>query len=405
MLNSESIRKDFPILSETTRNKPLVYLDTAASAQKPQAVIDAISDCYSRNYANIHRGVYELSARATNLYEEAREKARAFLGAAGAQEIIFVRGATEAINLVAWSFGRTRTSAGDEVVVSALEHHSNLVPWQQLCEEQGAKLRVAPIDEAGEFDLAAFEALLGERTRMVAVTHVSNATGAGVPVREVTRLAAERGIPVLVDGAQAAPRFPVDVQELGCDFYACSGHKLYGPSGIGVLYGRAELLRGMPPYQAGGGMIREVSFDKTQFADPPERFEAGTPHIVGAIGLGAALDYLENIGMENVARHEAELLAYGVRLLEDIPGLEIISAGAKKTGVMSFVIDGIHPHDIGTILDGEGVAVRAGHHCAQPLMDLLKVPATTRASLGIYNTREDLDRLAEAVRRCVEMFR
>lgn len=398
------VRKDFPIFQTTMRGKPLTYLDTAASAQKPQAVIDAISRFYANDYANIHRGVYELSATATRLHEQAREKVRAFLGAAESREIIFVRNATEAINLVAWTYGRSQVNEGDEVVVTALEHHANLVPWQMLCEEKNATLRIAPVDASGTLDLEAFAGLLGDRTRIVACTHVSNAIGTHVPVEEITRLAHAKGIPVLIDGAQAAPRFVVDVQAIDADFYAFSGHKLYGPTGIGAVYVRGEILDEMPPYQTGGGMIERVTFEGTTFAPPPERFEAGTPDIAGAIGLGAAIDYLEAIGLDRIERHEAELLAYGTECLEAIPEVRIIGTAARKTGVLSFVVDGVHPHDVGTILDGEGVAVRAGHHCAQPLMNLFQVPATARASLGIYNDREDIDRLAAALRKCVELF-
>ncbi len=398
------VRKDFPIFQTTMRGKPLTYLDTAASAQKPQAVIDAISRFYANDYANIHRGVYELSATATRLHEQAREKVRAFLGAAESREIIFVRNATEAINLVAWTYGRSQVNEGDEVVVTALEHHANLVPWQMLCKEKNATLRIAPVDASGTLDLEAFAGLLGDRTRIVACTHVSNAIGTHVPVEEITRLAHAKGIPVLIDGAQAAPRFVVDVQAIDADFYAFSGHKLYGPTGIGAVYVRGEILDEMPPYQTGGGMIERVTFEETTFAPPPERFEAGTPDIAGAIGLGAAIDYLEAIGLDRIERHEAELLAYGTECLEAIPEVRIIGTAARKTGVLSFVVDGVHPHDVGTILDGEGVAVRAGHHCAQPLMNLFQVPATARASLGIYNDREDIDRLAAALHKCVELF-
>ena len=403
-LDPTLVRKDFPIFQTTMRDKPLVYLDTAASAQKPRAVIDAISHFYSHDYANIHRGVYELSARATRLHQEAREKVAGFIGAASADEIVFVRNATEAINLVAASFGKAEVHEGDEVVITALEHHANLVPWQQLCLEKGATLRISPVDETGALDLEAFAALLSDRTRIVATTHVSNAIGTHVPVRDVIRIAHDRGVPVLVDGAQAVPRFPVDVGDLGADFYVFSGHKLYGPSGIGVLYGRRELLDAMPPYQTGGGMIEFVTFESTTFAPVPERFEAGTPDIAGAIGLAAAIDYVAGIGMENIERHEADLLEYGTGLLEAIPEVRIIGTAPGKTGVISFVVDGVHPHDIGTILDGEGVAVRAGHHCAQPLMNLFEVPATARASLGIYNDRSDMERLADAIRKCVELF-
>jgi cysteine desulfurase/selenocysteine lyase len=403
-LDPERIRKDFPILQRTMQGKPLVYLDTAASAQKPQAVIDAISHFYANDYANIHRGVYELSATATRMHQQAREKVRAFLGAAEAREILFVRNATEAINLAAWSYGRANVGEGDEVIVSALEHHADLVPWQQLCKEKGAHLKVIPVDDTGALELEAYEALLSDRTKLVACAHVSNAIGTHLPVREIIRLAHERGVPVLLDAAQSVPRFPVDVRELDCDFLAFSGHKLYGPSGIGALYVRGEILDQMPPYQTGGGMIERVTFEETTFAPAPERFEAGTPDIAGAIGLGAAIDYLDELGMANVERHEADLLAYGTGLLEEIPEVRIIGTAKEKTGVLSFVVDGVHPHDVGTILDGEGVAIRAGHHCAQPLMNRFQVPATARASLGVYNNRADLDRLADAIRKCLELF-
>ncbi|MEN8182617.1 MAG: cysteine desulfurase [Myxococcota bacterium] len=399
------VRKDFPILQTAMRGHPLVYLDTASSAQKPRCVIDAIAELYSRHYANIHRGLYELSEISTRLHEEAREKVRDLLGAAEAREIVFTRNATEAINLVAASWGRTHVGEGDEVLITALEHHADLVPWQQLCLEKGARLVVAPVDDSGALILEAFEQRLGPRTKLVATTHVSNALGTVTPLEEMVRLAHTRGIPVLVDGAQAVPRFPVDVREIGCDFYAFSGHKLYGPTGIGVLYGRAEILEAMPPYQTGGSMIRSVSFEETSFAEIPLRFEAGTPDIAGAIGLGAAIDYLRGIGLERIERHEAELLAFGTELLEEIPEVRIIGTTPRKTGVISFLVEGVHPHDVGTILDREGVAVRAGHHCAQPLMDRFSVPATVRASLGIYNDREDLERLAAGIHKVVEIFR
>lgn len=403
-LDIERVRRDFPILRRTARGKPLVYLDSAASAQKPHQVIDAIRDFYENHYANIHRGVYELSETATRLHDEARASVARLLGAADPREIVFTRNATEAINLVAWSYGRSRLRAGDEVLVTELEHHANLVPWQLLCEERGARLRVAPIDDRGELRLDAFAALLSERTKLVAVTHVSNALGTVTPVRELVALAHRAGAVALVDGAQAVPRLPVDVRALGCDFYAFSGHKLYGPTGIGVLYGRLPLLDAMPPWQAGGDMIASVSYDKATFADPPYRFEAGTPDIAGAIGLRAAIDYVEGLGLERIARHEAELLAYGTALLAEIPGVHLVGTAPEKTGVLSFVVDGIHPHDLGTVLDQEGVAIRAGHHCAQPLMERLGLPATARASLGVYNVRADLDRLAEGIRRALEIF-
>jgi cysteine desulfurase/selenocysteine lyase len=404
-LDVAAIRAQFPILRRPQRGKPLAYLDSAATAQKPRAVIDAVTRFYEEHYASVHRGVYELSATATRLYEGAREKLRAFLGARDASEIVFVRNATEAINLVAWSWGRRNVGAGDEVIVTTMEHHANIVPWQMLCEERAARLRVLPIRDDGSLELEALPALFSERTRLVAVTHVSNVLGTINPVREIVALAHARGVPVLVDGAQAAPRIPVDVRELGCDFYAVSGHKLYGPSGIGALYARAELLEAMPPWQGGGSMIESVSFDKTTYAGVPTRFEAGSPNAEGAVGLGAALDWLDAIGMERVAQHERELLDYGTRLLDDIPGVRIYGRAGAKTGVLSFTLAGVHAHDLGTVLDGEGVAIRAGHHCAQPLMERYGVPATARASLGIYTDHEDLDRLARAVRKAVEIFR
>jgi len=404
-LDVARVRADFPILATSMRGKPLVYLDTAASAQKPRAVLDAIRDFYERHYANIHRGVYELSEVATRMHDDAREKVRCLLGAADAREIVFTRNATESINLVAHSFGRSVLGEGDEVLVTTLEHHANLVPWQQLCLEKRARLRVAPINDAGELLMDAFESLLSERTRIVAASHVSNALGTVNPVHEIVSLAHERGIPVLLDGAQAVPRFPVDVAEIGCDFYAFSGHKLYGPTGIGALYARRELLEEMPPWMTGGDMIESVSFEKTTFAASPHKFEAGTPDLAGAVGLAAAIDYLQTLGLEAIAAHEEELLAYGTRLLREIPELRLVGTATRKTGVLSFVVDGIHPHDVGTILDQQGVAIRAGHHCAQPLMERLQVPATARASLGLYNNHDDLERLAEAIREAIRLFR
>ena len=403
-LDVAGVRREFPILARDQRGKRLVYLDSAATAQKPRAVIDAVARFYEESYASVHRGVYELSATSTRLYEGAREKLRDFLGARDAREIVFVRNATEAVNLVAWSWGRQHVGAGDEIIVTAMEHHANIVPWQMLCEERGARLRVLPVRDDGELELAALPALFSERTRLVAVAHVSNVLGTINPVREIVALAHARGVPVLVDGAQAAPRIPVDVRELGCDFYAVSGHKLYGPSGIGALYARAELLETMPPWQGGGSMIESVSFDKTTYAGVPTRFEAGSPNAEGAVGLGAALDWLGALGMERVARHESELLAYGTALLDAIPGVRIYGRAREKTGVLAFTIAGVHAHDVGTVLDGEGVAVRAGHHCAQPLMERYGVAAMARASLGVYNDRDDLDRLAQAVRKTVELF-
>ncbi len=403
-LDVASLRREFPILARPQRGQRLIYLDSAATAQKPRAVIDAVSRFYQESYGSVHRGVYELSANATRLYEGAREKLRAFLGAREAREIVFVRNATEAINLVAWSWGRQHVGTGDEVIVTAMEHHANIVPWQMLCEERGARLRVLPIRDDGTLELEALPGLFSARTRLVAVAHVSNVLGTINPVREIVALAHSHGVPVLVDGAQAAPRLPVDVAELGCDFYAVSGHKLYGPSGIGALYARAELLEQMPPWQGGGSMIESVSFDKTTYAGIPTRFEAGSPNAEGAVGLGAALDWLTAIGMQRVAQHEAELLDYGTRLLDAIPGVRIYGRAAAKTGVLAFTLAGVHAHDLGTVLDGEGVAVRAGHHCAQPLMERYGVAAMARASLGIYNDRDDLDRLALAVRKTAELF-
>ncbi len=402
-LDVERVRRDFPILRRTMRGKPLVYLDSAASAQKPSAVIEAIRSFYETSYANIHRGVYELSERATRLHDEARGKVAGLLGAS-AREIVFVRNATEAINLVAWSWGRAHVRAGDEILITEMEHHSNIVPWQLLCEEKGARLVVAPVDDRGELLRDAFEARLSGRTRLVALTHVSNALGTVNPVADLAAAAHRAGARVLVDGAQAVPRLPVDVRALGCDFYAFSGHKLYGPTGIGCLYGRLELLEGMPPWQGGGDMIAEVRFEKTTFADVPQRFEAGTPDIAGAIGLGAAVDYVQGLGLERIAAHERELLAHGTQLLSAIPGLRLVGSAPEKTGVLSFVLDGIHPHDVGTVLDQEGIAIRAGHHCAQPLMERFGLPATARASLGVYNDRADLERLADGVRKVLEVF-
>ena len=400
-----AIRRDFPILATKVYGKPLVYLDNAASAQKPLAVIDAERDVYEKCYANIHRGVHWLSVHATDAYDAAREKARAFLNAAEAREIVFVRGTTEAVNLVAQTFGRTRVGAGDEVLITGLEHHSNIVPWQMLCEEKGARLAVAPIDDAGDVDLDALERLLTPRTRIVSVAHLSNALGTVVPVRRIAELAHARGIPVFVDGAQAAPRMPVDVRELGCDFYAFSSHKIYGPTGVGVLYGRAELLDAMPPYQGGGDMIRSVTFEKTTYNDLPYKFEAGTPNIAGGIAFGAALDYVSAIGLDRIAAHEHDLLEYATESLLGVDGLRIVGTAREKAGVISFVLDGVHPHDIGTVLDREGVAMRTGHHCAQPVMDRFGLPATARASFGLYNTRGEVDALVAAIHKVIGMFR
>jgi cysteine desulfurase / selenocysteine lyase len=401
----EAVRREFPILRETVHGKPLVYLDTAASAQKPQAVIDAEREVYEHLYANIHRGVHRLSMLATDAYEKARAKVQRFLGAAESREIVLLRGTTEAINLVAQAYGRKHVGAGDEVLITGLEHHSNIVPWQLLREEKGATLRVAPIDDTGEVDMATFERLLSPRTRIVSVAHVSNALGTINPVRRMTELGHAAGAVVVVDGAQAAPHLAVDVRAIGCDFYAFSGHKVYGPSGVGALYGTAALLEAMPPWQGGGDMIASVTFEKSTWNELPYKFEAGTPNIAGGIALGAAIDWLERVGLDAIAAHEDDLLRYGTSLLEAIPGLRIVGTAREKAGVLSFVLDGVHPHDVGTILDYEGIAVRTGHHCAQPVMDRYGIPATTRASLACFNTRGELDALARGLRKVQEMFR
>ena len=404
ILDVQKIREDFPILKQTVRGKPLVYLDNAATSQKPQVVIDAELRFYLRDCSNVHRGVHQLSERATEAFEGTRRKVKDFLNAADLREIIFVRGATEAINLVAHSFGRTHVERGDEVLISAMEHHSNIVPWQILCEEKGAMLRVAPINDRGELLLEEFEKLLNERTRLVAVAHVSNALGTINPIRKIIEMARRRNVPVLVDGAQAAPHLKVDVQALDCDFYTFSGHKMFGPTGIGVLYGKAQWLEAMPPYQGGGDMISSVTFEKTIYNTLPYKFEAGTPNIAATIGLGAAIDYLNQVGLDNVGAYEHELLGYGTEALRQIPGVRLIGTAREKASVLSFVIDGIHPHDAGTVLDCEGIAVRTGHHCAQPVMQRFGVAATTRASLAFYNTREELDALAAGIRKVQEMF-
>ena len=400
-LDPRGIRRDFPVFEN---NPGLVFLDTAASAQKPRAVIDGVADFYRRDYANVHRGVYRLSARSTELYEEAREKLRGFINAADAREIVFVRGATEAINLVANTFGPTFLKSGDEVVISELEHHSNIVPWQMLRERIGIKLVVVPIEPTGGLDMAVLETLIGPRTKLVAMTHIANAIGSLLPVERIIRLAHTRGAKVLIDGCQAIPRMKVDVRALDCDFYAFSGHKMYGPSGIGVLYGKLALLDAMPPWQGGGDMILNVTFEKTTYNETPHKFEAGTPDISGAIGLGMAVDYIEGIGRERIFDHEEALTGYGVDVLSQMPGVRLIGAGQRRFGVLSFEVEGIHPHDLATILDQHKVAVRAGHHCAQPLMDKLGLAATTRASLGIYNDESDIDALADAIRAAQAIF-
>src|SRR3954454_17596229 len=396
------IRREFPILDS---NPGLVFLDSGASAQKPRQVIDGIAEFYRTEYANVHRGVYRLSARSTDRFEEAREKVRALLNAAADREIVFVRGATEAINLVAQSWGPTNLKPGDEIVISDVEHHSNIVPWQQLGDRCGVKLVVAPTDATGEFDLARFGALLSPRTRLVSVTHVSNVTGTTLPVERIVALAHANGAKVLIDGCQAVPRMPVDVRALGCDFYAFSGHKTYGPTGIGVLWARYDLLEAMPPWQTGGSTILNVEIDHTDFQAPPHRFEAGTPDIAGAVGLGIACDFIERIGREAIREHEEALTSYAIDLISRIPGVNVVPGGQRRMSVFSFNVEGVHPHDVGTVLDRHNVAVRVGHHCAQPLMEKLGLAGTVRASLGVYNDETDIDRLIEAVEACREMFR
>jgi cysteine desulfurase/selenocysteine lyase len=400
----ESCRFHFPLLRRQVNGKPLVYLDNAATSQKPQVVIDALMRYYYEENSNIHRGVHYLSERATESYEAARLKVQRFLNARSVKEIIFVRGTTEAINLVAASYGRTNLREGDEVVITAMEHHSNIVPWQMVCEEKGARLRVVPINDAGELLLDEYEKLLNDRTRIVAVTHVSNALGTINPVKSIVATAHARGIPVLVDGAQAVPHMRVDVQELGCDFYAFSAHKMFGPTGVGILYGREELLEAMPPYQGGGDMIKSVTFEKTLYNDLPFKFEAGTPNIAGGIGLGAAIDYVLGMDMNSVMAYEHELLHYATQKLLEVPGLRIIGTAKEKAGVISFVLEGVHPHDIGTILDYEGIAIRTGHHCAQPVMQRFGIPATARASFAFYNTKDEVDVLVRAVRKVKEVL-
>jgi cysteine desulfurase / selenocysteine lyase len=400
-----AIRRDFPILHRTVHGKPLVYLDNGATSQKPQSVIDALSRYYLEENSNIHRGVHYLSAQATADYEAAREKVQSFINAEHKEEIIFVRGTTEAINLVAQSYGRSSLQPGDEIIISAMEHHSNIVPWQLLCEQTGACLRVIPINHDGELVLDEYRRLLTEKTKLVSVTHVSNALGTVVPVHEIVSAAHERGTPVMLDGAQAVPHLKVDVRSLGCDFYAFSGHKMFGPTGVGILYGRRGLLEKMPPYQGGGDMISLVTFEKTHYNLLPYKFEAGTPNIAGGIGLGAAVDYLRQLDWQQVLAHEADLLSYATEKLMAIDGLRIIGTARDKAGVLSFVFDQIHAHDIGTILDEEGVAVRAGHHCAMPVMQRFGVPATTRASFALYNIRDEIDVLARAILKALKVFR
>ena len=400
----DKIRQDFPILAEKIRNKPLVYLDNAATCHKPQAVIDSIVHLYSHDYANVHRGVHTLSVRSTDLFESARSKVKDFINARSDKEVIFVKGATEAINLVAQTYGKANIHSGDEIIITAMEHHSNIVPWQMLCEQTGAILKVAPINLQGELIYAEFEKLLNDKTKLVSVVHMSNALGTINPVKQIIAAAHARNIPVLLDGAQAIPHMTVDVQELDCDFYVFSGHKLYGPTGVGVLYGKQAHLEAMPPYQGGGDMIRKVTFAETEYNTLPYKFEAGTPDISGVIALGAAIDYLTAIGMENIAAYEAELLAYATEKALAIKGLRIIGEAEHKGAILSFVLDKIHPHDIGTMLDSLGIAIRAGHHCAMPVMDFYEVPATARASFAMYNTKAEIDVLMNGITSLIEVF-
>ncbi len=403
-LDVEALRRDFPALDQQVAGKPLVYLDNAATGQTPRRVIEAMGKFYLEDCANVHRGVHELSQRATDAYEGARRTIQEFIGAAEIGEVIYTRGTTDSLNLVAHSLGELRVGEGDEVIISAIEHHSNIVPWQILCERRGPKLRVIPVNDAGELLLDEFDRMLGDRTRIVAVTHVSNALGTINPVREIIARAHERGVPVVLDGAQAVPHMAIDVRDLDCDFYAFSGHKMFGPTGIGILYGKRALLEEMPPYQSGGDMIESVTFEKTTYNALPYKFEAGTPNIADAIGLGAAVEYLSEIGMDRIAAYDKELLDYATEVVGGIEGVRLIGTAREKASVVSFVIDGVHPHDIGTILDREGVAVRAGHHCAQPVMDRFGVPATTRASFAFYNTKQEIDTLGAGVGKVKELF-
>ncbi len=400
----EKIRADFPILAEKIRGQSLVFLDSAASAQKPRQVIDRVSDVYETGYANVHRGLHYLSEHATAAYEGARETIRGFINARETREVIYTKGATDAINLVAGSWGRQNVAAGDEIIISYAEHHSNIVPWQLLCEEKGAILKVIPVDDEGAFHLDDYIALLSARTKIVAVTHVSNVLGTVLPIKEMARLAHQQGAVIMIDGCQGITHIPIDVQDLDCDFYAFSGHKLYGPSGIGVLYGKASLLEAMPPYQSGGDMIERVTFEKTTWAELPHKFEAGTPPIAQAIGLGAAIDYVETVGIAAIAAHEQDLLNYTTQKLVAVDGLRLIGTAPGKVSVVSFVMDCAHPHDIATIVDQTGVAIRAGHHCAQPLIDRFDIPSAARASFGMYNTREDADRLVDSLHKVKEIF-
>ena len=400
----EAVRSRFPIFERVVHGKSLCYLDSGASAQQPDVVIEAVSRLHRDQYANVHRGVHTLSMESTDLYDGAREKVRAYLNAASLKEIIFTRGATESVNLVAQSFARNRLQAGDEILITHMEHHSNIVPWQLVCEQTGAVLKVVPINDRGELEMEAFHALLNERTRLVAMVHISNALGTVNPIAEVIEAAHKQDIPVLVDGAQGAPHAPVDVQALDVDFYVFSGHKLYGPTGIGVLYGKESLLEAMPPYQGGGDMILSVRFEQTEYNELPYRFEAGTPNISGAVGLGCAIDFVNEVGVEAISAHEAALLAYATEQLSAIEGVRLVGTAENRAGLVSFVVEGVHPHDIGTLLDGEGIAIRAGHHCAQPVMERFGVPATARASFGMYSTFDEVDRLVVAIQKVIGMF-
>jgi cysteine desulfurase/selenocysteine lyase len=403
-LDVERIRNDFPILNQKVRGKPLVYLDNAATTQKPQSVIDAVSHYYQAKNANIHRGVYQLSEIATRAYEDVRSSVKRLLNADSTREIIFNRGATEGINLVASSYGRAHVGEGDEVIISAMEHHSNIVPWQMLCQEKGAKLRIIPMNDDAELLLDEFEKLINARTKLVSLVHISNSVGTINPVKHIIRIAHKHEIPVLIDGAQALPRIKVDVKDLDCDFYVFSGHKVFGPTGVGVLYAKERFLEKMVPYQSGGDMIRSVTFEKTTYNDLPHRFEAGTPNIAGVVGLGAALDYISGIGYGNIEQHERELTKYATEALSSVESLRIIGTAKDKMGVISFVLDGIHPHDVGTVLDQDGIAVRTGHHCTQPVMDRFGIPATSRASFALYNSEEEIDVLVNGIHRVLKMF-
>lgn len=404
-IDLSAIRKDFPILEREMRGKPMVFLDSAASSQKPEAVVGAMDHYYHHLHANVHRGVYQLSQEATDAFEKARHLVTRFINAPSDKEVLFVRGTTEGINLVASSFGRKFFKEGDEVIISAMEHHSNIVPWQLICEQTGAKLKVIPVSEEGELDMEAYANMLSEKTKLVAVVHVSNTLGTINPVEQIIELAHAQDVPVLLDGAQAIPHLKIDVQALDVDFYTFSGHKMFGPTGIGILYGKEKWLNAMPPYQGGGEMIETVSFEKTTFNELPHKFEAGTPDIAGAVGLGAAVEYMESLGHEAISQHEHELLVYGIEELKKIEGIRLIGTAKNKASVISFLLDGTHPYDVGTILDQMGIAVRTGHHCTQPLMDRLGIPGTVRASFAVYNTKEDIDRLVEGVKRAAKMLK